>query len=50
MNDIDHIQFGSFLFYFDKVDDPDTPHKYRVQMARRHYLLANGEDVEFLGH
>lgn len=60
MNDLDHIQFRSFLFYFDKVDsdpDPDTPHKdkykskYRVQMARPDALLANGEetaDVEFL--
>jgi hypothetical protein len=54
MNDLDHIQFGSFLFYFDKVEedpDPDTPHKYKVRMARPDALLANGEetaDVEFL--
>jgi hypothetical protein len=53
MNDVDHSQFGSFLFYFDKVEDSDIPHKYKVQMARSDYLLANGEetaDVEFLAN
>jgi hypothetical protein len=61
MNDVDHSQFGSFLFYFDKVEDlSDRCFPFTVPSTTStkckcstDYLLANGEetaDVEFLAN